>query len=791
VLSSRFALIAASGLIAASVLVGFQTPKESLKDSDFVEVKKRDWPSQIESMEWSPDGKSFLTVFNGFTQHWGWHGAKRELRFVQAYANVLDQPFLVSRFSGDRYLVSASASYLQVTDLVKKEPIRQVPIPAGKKLLRAVVSPDGKTAVAALSGDRDELCLFDLLQEHAPRVTISDRKATNLTFSGDGKTFADVIQDAEKETIIEIWDTTKWEKPRRWTYPRPDDGVLGTRALALSPDGTTLVTGASDKTLRWWDTATGKETRSVGPGWVYFNRAAFRPDGKVLMTASFENHVRLWDVHSGKELPVTHGPGWTMAAVAWTPDGKRVLSVSEHSVYAHDAATGRELWRGGEHTDTAVQVVVTPDGKTAVSSGNDGRVIFREVESGKVVRTIENPRHSVDTLALSADGQTLTGLGTEPPHDGVLLRWDVQTGKAYERPSLPAKDSLYVANALLPTPDGSGVAVSSGTELRVPVFSPSGKELRAAYGPTDGGVRCAAYSPDGRSITAASLAGTIFIWETATGQERLVLKDAVQTTCLAFSPDGRIVAVANDDRVRTRTGDKAMEMAQDRTVVRLLDAYTGREFHRFTGHTGSVYRLAWSSDGRRLLSGSYDASCLIWDVTPAVRAKLPAKVLDERTTTKEAERLGSANATEAYAAMARLTGSPSTTIPAMRTILKPIVAANTNRVTALIRDLDSPQFSVREKAASQLLRMGDGLEGPLRTALAGTLSTEARERIEKTLSELKPSSDRLRQSRGLEVLQRICDAEAKKLLAEISNGADGAWLTREAKSALERSFPAK
>ena len=63
------------------------------------------------------------------------------------------------------------------------------------------------------------------------------------------------------------------------------------------------MTGGDDKTLRWWDTTTGKETRREGPGWLYYNRAAFRPDGKVLMTVSHENHVRLWDVASGKPLP--------------------------------------------------------------------------------------------------------------------------------------------------------------------------------------------------------------------------------------------------------------------------------------------------------------------------------------------------------------------------------------------------------------------------------------------------------------------------------------------------------
>src|SRR5262249_10326291 len=152
--------------------------------------------------------------------------------------------------------------------------------------------------------------------------------------------------------------------------------------------------------------------------------------GKVLMTASHENHVRLWDVETGKEKPITSGPGWGISAATFTPDGKRVYSVSEHTTYAHDAATGRELWRGAEHTDTAVQVVVTPDGKTVITSSHDGTLFFREAESGKIIRKLENPRHSADMLTLSPDGRTVYALGNEGIHDRVILGWNVATGKA-------------------------------------------------------------------------------------------------------------------------------------------------------------------------------------------------------------------------------------------------------------------------------------------------------------------------------------------------------------------------
>src|SRR5262245_29973716 len=139
--------------------------------------------------------------------------------------------------------------------------------------------------------------------------------------------------------------------------------------------------------------------------------------------------------------------------------------------------------------------------------------------------------------------------------------------------------------------------------------------------------------------------------------------------------------------------------------------------------------------------------------------------------------------------MAKLTGSPTRAVAELTKHLRPVPAADRERVEKLIRDLDSTEFATRGRATAELQRMGEGAEGLLRSALTGKLSAEARDRVEKILADFKPTGARLWQGRALEVLERSGDPGARRLLTDLAAGADGAWLTREAKACLGRMYP--
>jgi len=66
--------------------------------------------------------------------------------------------------------------------------------------------------------------------------------------------------------------------------------------VSFSPDGRILASGSSDKTVRLWETASGREMHTIGGHTDTVSSLAFSPDGKLLMSAAQDGTVRLWGV---------------------------------------------------------------------------------------------------------------------------------------------------------------------------------------------------------------------------------------------------------------------------------------------------------------------------------------------------------------------------------------------------------------------------------------------------------------------------------------------------------------
>jgi WD40 repeat protein len=132
---------------------------------------------------------------------------------------------------------------------------------------------------------------------------------------------------------------------------------------------------------------------------------------------------------------------------------------------------------------------------------------------------------------------------------------------------------------------------------------------------------------------------------------------------LAFSPDGAYLASCSG----------GLQSTKDRTI-RVWDLAAGRELRRFEGHRGAVSVVAFTRDGRSVVSGSEDATALVWDIADLKDRSEPVTPLAPEALLACWNELASNEARAAYRAM-RVLSVPSA-VRFLRDHLRPASAAD-------------------------------------------------------------------------------------------------------------------
>jgi len=120
----------------------------------------------------------------------------------------------------------------------------------------------------------------------------------------------------------------------------------------------------------------------------------------------------------------------------------------------------------------------------------------------------------------------------------------------------------------------------------------------------------------------------------------------------------------------------------------------------------------------------------------------------------------------------------------LREKVKPVKEVVAAKLDALLAGLDAEKFAVREKSSRELVALADAAEPRLRGALLAAPGLEVKRQVEDALARIE--AGRLRPERAIEVLEKIGDDAAVKLLRDLTGGMRGAARTSDAAGALAR-----
>ncbi len=359
-------------------------------------------------------------------------------------------------------------------------------------------------------------------------------------------------------------------------------------ALALVPDGTLLITGGEDKTVRVWEVTSAKQMRLLQGHMSMVTALAARGDGKQIASGSVDGTIRLWDLNSEDDHRAITDAKDSLWAVAFSPDGKRIATAgSDLSIRVYNPDTGKL-----ETTLTGAKSPITslaflPDSNRLAAAGGDQVVVIWDVSKEKAIKELTGPESAILSLAVGDNGKLIlagsadkTVRGFDPEDTKPVWTWTAR--------------SAVCAVALAKGSKHAAVGLADGTLVTLDLHGTTPKESSSQSGHV-AGVACVAYSPDGSRLASVGGDGALRVWSIGdNGAPTPLVKFEGQMkpgatftplTGVAFAPDGRYVAGVGADG-----------------VVRVYDIQTKSEVRGLRGHVDWVAAVAFSPDGRYIAS---------------------------------------------------------------------------------------------------------------------------------------------------------------------------------------------
>ena len=309
-------------------------------------------------------------------------------------------------------------------------------------------------------------------------------------------------EEFSDEEVIFAQDSAKKFTTNRTLNTATDDLI----SVGWSANGSQIVSGSHDNTVRIWDTATGNLISSL----------AGYPRGKKLRTPS---------------------PDGTMIAV-----GSNFAS----DVYIFDAATGNRIRTFDSGADRIfISVLWSPDGSMLAENNNDNKIRIWNPLTGELRATLDREyNNSQSVLAWSSDSKKLAIISG----DENILMWNRENG---ELQTILVPVNIENTDQLAWSPDSKNIAFGGSSMNKIRILDVLNGQIVSTFKLDSSGLLGEiAWSPDGNHIASPLGQSAIGIWNVKTNQlVRTLNGHNHKVLSLAWSPDGLHIVSSSKDTV--------------------------------------------------------------------------------------------------------------------------------------------------------------------------------------------------------------------------------------------------
>lgn len=263
------------------------------------------------------------------------------------------------------------------------------------------VTPDGRHIVSR-SADKTAK-VWDLSSGHLVHSLEGHTDWVNaVAVTPDGSR---VVSGSEEEVFV-------WEFSSGDLVHSLGRGTEGPGCLEVTSDGNYLVSGDRFSTIRVWEFSSGSLVHKLEAdddviGIITLETLAVTPDGTHVVSGYSNGDLGIWALGS-EDADYWNYHSRHVKAIAVTPDGSRAVSISrDKSVEVLELPSGEWVHSLEGHGGMAHEVVLTPDGKHVVCSCTDCTVRVWELSSGRLVHTQEpltKSEAALWTLTVTPDG---------------------------------------------------------------------------------------------------------------------------------------------------------------------------------------------------------------------------------------------------------------------------------------------------------------------------------------------------------------------------------------------------